>query len=88
MVSALIITLEFTEENRDINTIYRIIIKSLQGLDHNWYKNISPNIKNIIELGAKSNLRTDIEERIWTLKKHLFGQSKGYEFIENFNQAN
>jgi len=43
---------------------------------------------NIIELDVKSNLRTDIEERIWTLEKYLIGPLEGYEFIENFNQAN
>jgi len=49
------------EENRDVNATYRIVINSFQGIVHNWYKDISPNIKNLIGLDVKSNLRTDIE---------------------------
>jgi len=45
IVTALLTTPKFVEENRDINAIYKININSFQGLIQNWYKNISQNIK-------------------------------------------
>jgi len=88
MITALMTTPKFTEENRDVNAIYRIIVNSFQGIDHNWYKNISPNIKNIIELDVKSTLRNDIEERIWTLEKYLIRQFEKYELYKTLIKPN
>jgi len=73
------------EENIDVYTMFRIIINSFEVIVDNWYKNISSNIKNIIELVVESNSRPDIEEGIKTLEKYLIGQFEGYEFLENFN---
>ena len=47
---------QFVEEDRDENVIYEMIINSFQGTIHNWYKNISPNIKNIMEVDVKNSL--------------------------------
>lgn len=87
MVSALLTTPEFVEEDGDVNAIYIMIIDPFQGIIHNWYKNISVNIKNIIEVDVKSNLRIDIEKGFWTLEKYLIEQFEGYEFVANPNQA-
>ena len=74
MVSALLTTLEFLDENRDVNAMYKIIINYFQGIVHNWYKNISPNIKNIIKVDVKNNFKMYIEEGVWTLEKYLIAQ--------------
>ena len=49
------------------------------------YIEISPNIKNIIEINVKRKLRFNIEG-VWTLEKYLIGQFEGYEYIENIEQ--
>ena len=45
IVSALLTTPNYVEEDRYVNAIYKIIINSFQGVVYNYYKNISPNIK-------------------------------------------
>ena len=71
-----------------MSAIYNLIINSFQGIVYNWYQGLSPNILNLIEIDVKINLITGIEEGIWTMVKYLIGQFEGYEYIDNFLNAN
>ena len=45
----------YASDNRDVNTIYNLLINSFQWIVYNWYTGISLNIKNIIKIDVKKN---------------------------------
>ena len=88
MVLNLLYESTYAEEGRDVTAIYNLIINSFQGIVYNWHQRLSPNILNLIEIDVKRNLITIIEEGIWTMVKYLIGQFEGYEYVDNFLNAN
>ena len=78
----------YAEQGRDVTAICHLIINSFQGIVYNWYQGLSLNILNLIEIDVKRNIITGIEEGIWTMVKYLIGQFEGYEYVDNFLNAN
>ena len=87
MVLNLIYGPAYVEEDRDVNAIYNLIINLFQGIVANWFNGLSPGIRNLIELDVKRNLVISIELGVWSIVKYHIGQCKGYEYLENQDNA-
>ena len=83
MVLSLINGPIYAEDGRDINVIHNLIVNSFQGIVYNYYTGISSNIRNLIEIDVKRNLRIEVEEWAWSIAKFLIGQLQRYEYVQH-----